>query len=298
MLILFCHIDPMKRIQLINPIKHNLINICTGIVVGFVDLFPGISGGTVLFLTGKYNNVIYSLSSIIKKIFRKKEISLIKIEYNLLITLFIGILISVFVFSKLASYLFENYENHSKVFLIALMIIYSINLLIKLRKNSKFLIHLLFGLIIGLFSIFVPNIGDSDPAFYIIILSGLLSFGFMILPGISGSSILLILGTYESTVNSVNEINLPYLFLFFLGGIIGFSISIILIKILLDRHKDEFRIIISGVIVGASIGLLYDLPKNTYSNLSIYLMFILGLLIAYFLINFTNYFAKKKNENN
>jgi len=44
--------------------------------------------------------------------------------------------------------------------------------------------------------------------------------------------------------------------------------------------------------------LLYDLPKNTYSNLSIYLMFILGLLIAYFLINFTNYFAKKKNENN
>ena len=99
-------------------------------------------------------------------------------------------------------------------------------------------------------------------------MSGLLSFGFMILPGISGSSILLILGTYESTVNSVNEINLPYLFLFFLGGIIGFSISIILIKILLDRHKDEFRIIISGVIVGASIGLLYDLPKNTYSNLS------------------------------
>ena len=100
MLILFCHIDPVKRTQLINPIKHNLINICTGIVVGFVDLFPGISGGTVLFLTGKYNNVIYSLSSIIKKIFRKKEISLIKIEYNLLITLFIGILISVFVFSN------------------------------------------------------------------------------------------------------------------------------------------------------------------------------------------------------
>ena len=251
----------MKKIRLIKLIKHNLKNISIGIVVGFADLFPGISGGTILFLTGKYNDVIYSINSIVKKITIRKEVSPKNIEYNLIITLLIGILLSVFIFTKLASFLFENYGDESIVFLIALMIFYSINLLIKLRKNRKFLVYIFLGLILGLTSIFIPNIGKSDPVFYIIILSGLLSFGFMILPGISGSSILLILGTYESTINAVNEMDLSYLLLFLSGGIAGFLTAIMLIKIILDQYRDEFRIIISGLIVGASIGLLYDLPK-------------------------------------
>ena len=65
----------MKRTQLIKLIKHNLRNLGLGIVVGFADLFPGISGGTVLFLTGKYDEVIYSLNWIIKKITGNKEVS-------------------------------------------------------------------------------------------------------------------------------------------------------------------------------------------------------------------------------
>jgi len=288
----------MKRTQLIKLIKHNLSNLGLGIVVGFADLFPGISGGTVLFLTGKYDDVIYSLNWIIRKITGDKEVSEKTIKYDLITTLLIGILISVFVFAKLASYLFKNYGNESKIFLISLMIVYSIKLLTELRKKPKFSVYLLSGLFLGLFSIFIPNIGNSDPAFYIVILSGLLSFGFMILPGISGSSMLLILGTYESTVNSVSEINIPYLLLFLLGGIVGFSTSIILIKVILDKYKDEFRIIISGLIVGASIGLLYDLPKNSYSNSSLYLIFIIGVISAWILIKLTKYFTKNENKQN
>jgi len=288
----------MKKIRLIKLIKHNLKNISIGIAVGFADLFPGISGGTILFLTGKYNDVIYSINSIIKKITIRKEVSPRKIEYNLIITLLIGILLSVFIFTKLASFLFENYGDESIVFLIALMIFYSINLLIKLRKNRKFLVYIFLGLILGLTSIFIPNIGKSDPVFYIIILSGLLSFGFMILPGISGSSILLILGTYESTINAVNEIDLSYLLLFLSGGIAGFLTAIMLIKIILDQYKDEFRIIISGLIVGASIGLLYDLPKNSYLDLSLYIIFISGVILALILIKLTNYFTRNESNQN
>ena len=288
----------MKKIRLIKLIKHNLKNISIGIVVGFADLFPGISGGTILFLTGKYNDVIYSINSIVKKITIRKEVSPKNIEYNLIITLLIGILLSVFIFTKLASFLFENYGDESIVFLIALMIFYSINLLIKLRKNRKFLVYIFLGLILGLTSIFIPNIGKSDPVFYIIILSGLLSFGFMILPGISGSSILLILGTYESTINAVNEMDLSYLLLFLSGGIAGFLTAIMLIKIILDQYKDEFRIIISGLIVGASIGLLYDLPKNSYLDLSLYIIFISGVILALILIKLTNYFTRNESNQN
>lgn len=288
----------MKKIRLIKLIKHNLKNISIGIAVGFADLFPGISGGTILFLTGKYNDVIYSINSIIKKITIRKEVSPRKIEYNLIITLLIGILLSVFIFTKLASFLFENYGDESIVFLIALMIFYSINLLIKLRKNRKFLVYIFLGLILGLTSIFIPNIGKSDPVFYIIILSGLLSFGFMILPGISGSSILLILGTYESTINAVNEMDLSYLLLFLSGGIAGFLTAIMLIKIILDQYRDEFRIIISGLIVGASIGLLYDLPKNSYLDLSLYIIFISGIILALILITLTNYFTRNESNQN
>ena len=288
----------MKKIRLIKLIKHNLKNISIGIAVGFADLFPGISGGTILFLTGKYNDVIYSINSIVKKITIRKEVSPKKIEYNLIITLLIGILLSVFIFTKLASFLFENYGDESIVFLIALMIFYSINLLIKLRKNRKFLVYIFLGLILGLTSIFIPNIGKSDPVFYIIILSGLLSFGFMILPGISGSSILLILGTYESTINAVNEMDLSYLLLFLSGGIAGFLTAIMLIKIILDQYRDEFRIIISGLIVGASIGLLYDLPKNSYLDLSLYIIFISGIILALILITLTNYFTRNESNQN
>jgi len=83
-----------------------------------------------------------------------------------------------------------------------------------------------------------------------------------------------------------------------LGGIVGFSASIILIKILLDKYKDEFRIIISGLIVGASIGLLYDLPKNSYSNSSLYLIFIIGVISAWILIKLTKYFTNNENKQN
>ncbi|MEC9451366.1 MAG: DUF368 domain-containing protein, partial [Chloroflexota bacterium] len=111
-------------------------------------------------------------------------------------------------------------------------------------------------------------------------------------------SILLILGTYESTINAVNEMDLSYLLLFLSGGIAGFLAAIMLIKIILDQYKDEFRIIISGLIIGASIGLLYDLPKNSYLDLSLYIIFISGVILALILIKLTNYFTRNESNQN
>ena len=284
----------MKIIQLNKFIKNSVGDLVTGMLVGLADLFPGVSGGTVLFLTGKYSRVIYSLNLIVRKILPWKKFNTTKIEYNLILSLLLGVLLSIVFFSKIASYFFENFNNLSMILLLSLMISYSFNLLLKQRHNSKFIILLSTGFAIGIATTFIPNLATNTNIF-IIIISGFLSMGFMILPGISGSSILLIIGTYQQTIQALSNLEFAYLLMFGLGGVFGFLLSLMLIKLVLDRFKNQFEIIISGMIIGASLILLINLPEKSYQDFKSYIVLLIGLIISYTFLKISNYYNKNND---
>ena len=170
-----------------------------GIAMGISDLIPGISGGTIALLLGIYKNLIYSLKSINHKsiiyFFTLKFSKLDKqINLKFLLPLLSGIILSIFLFSSLISFLLLEYRILIFAFFFGLILFSSYNIISENSPSNiyQFLIiafGLLLGYCISLISPFSNNFG-----MFSVFISGFIAISAMLLPGISGSFILLLLG--------------------------------------------------------------------------------------------------------
>ena len=282
----------MNRIQL-NKILPKLKDLLLGIVVGLAVLIPGISGGTILFLSNKYRKIIFTIHHAYSTLFRfGKKDNLDKPDYVMLVYVSLGILISVLSFSRLMGILMDNYIYETQFILFGLIFVYSADLLSKIKNKLNNSIFLIIGILIGFFILFMPSISNSN--IISIFLSGILSVGSMILPGLSGGSILLIIGTYETTINAINTLDIFYLTIFGLGGIIGLTFAIYVLKIILERFLNKFIIVATGFILGSLLGLVADNLLSQTSSIGFISIFLfLGILAGVILIGTTKYILIK-----
>ena len=202
-----------------------------GICMGAADVVPGVSGGTIAFLMGIYSELIDSIKSVngeaLKLLFKGKIAAFWKhINGNFLASLFAGILISVLSLAKLMKYLLEFHPIPLWSFFFGLILASAIYILKGLDKWSlQNIIALLIGVGIAAF-ICVASPAQTPTDLWFIFLSGAIAICAMILPGISGSFILLLLGKYEFIMSAVSEMNILVLVVFAAGcavGIISFS---------------------------------------------------------------------------
>lgn len=199
--------------------------------MGAADVVPGVSGGTIAFLMGIYSELIDSIKSVngeaLKLLFKGKIAAFWKhINGNFLASLFAGILISVLSLAKLMKYLLEFHPIPLWSFFFGLILASAIYILKGLDKWSlQNIIALLIGVGIAAF-ICVASPAQTPTDLWFIFLSGAIAICAMILPGISGSFILLLLGKYEFIMSAVSEMNILVLVVFAAGcavGIISFS---------------------------------------------------------------------------
>lgn len=227
-----------------------------GLLMGVADLVPGISGGTIALITGIYDDLIKSITDLtyIPEKVLKKDFSFFKTtNYKLLLPLFLGIVTAIFLGARLMSYLLSNYAAFTYSFFIGLIVASVFFLAKPLVDKITSTIGLLIGTIIGIFlSFLVLNI--SIPGALGTFFLGFFAISAMILPGISGSYILLILGQYEYVINLVNNFpNTWFLTLIFvLGCITGLLVLSRLITYILKKYSD----ITHGVLVGLMFGTL------------------------------------------
>lgn len=202
-----------------------------GICMGAADVIPGVSGGTIAFLMGIYSELLDSIKSIngqaLKLLLSGKIAAFWKhINGNFLASLFLGILISVLSLAKLMKYLLEFHPIPLWSFFFGLILASAIYILKGLDKWSiQNIIALLVGVGIAAF-ICVASPAQTPTDLWFIFLSGAIAICAMILPGISGSFILLLLGKYEFIMAAVSEMNILVLVVFAAGcavGIISFS---------------------------------------------------------------------------
>lgn len=202
-----------------------------GACMGAADVIPGVSGGTIAFLMGIYQELLDSIKSVngeaFKLLFKGKIAEFWKhINGNFLASLFVGILVSVFSLARLMKYLLEFHPIPLWSFFFGLILASAIYILKGLDKWSiQNIIALLIGVGIAAF-ICVASPAQTPDALWFIFLSGAIAICAMILPGISGSFILLLLGKYAFVMTAVTELNIPVLAVFALGcgiGIISFS---------------------------------------------------------------------------
>jgi len=213
--------------------------------MGLCDIIPGISGGTIALITGIYERLINAVKAfspiIIRDLFvdrkaLKEDIK--KLDLVFLITLFLGITVSILGMSRLMTFLLEEHTAFTLSFFVGLILASS--LLIKHHiKGFKHayggigLIGFLFG--IGLF-LFSPI--EIVPGLVYIFFAGFLAISAMFLPGISGSFILLIMGVYGFILEALHSFDVTIISVFILGGILGAVGISRLISWLFAKSKD------------------------------------------------------------
>ena len=227
-----------------------------GVAMGISDLIPGISGGTIALLLGIYKNFIDSL----KSINHKSLIYLLSFNFNkldnqinlkFLIPVLLGIIFSIFSFSSFITFLLDNYRILIFTFFFGLILFSSLIIISNLRPSELIeFITIFCGIIIG-YSISLINPLSNSYDFFSIYISGLIAISAMLLPGISGSYMLLLLGKYEFILSSINNFKLDVILVFILGAISGVLIFSKLIGWLLNTYYRTTIFLLSGLMLGA-----------------------------------------------
>ena len=227
-----------------------------GMAMGISDLIPGISGGTIALLLGIYRDFIKSLKSInyksilylVRFDFKKLNDQL---NFSFIIPVFLGILSSIFIFSSLISFLLLDYKVPLFSFFFGLIFFSSIRLISSIKPNSILdFVTIILGLVIGLSFFFISSLSTSNSIFSIF-LAGFIAISAMLLPGISGSYILLILGKYEFMLDSISSLNWINIFVFSLGAIVGILSFSKMIYFLLNNYYRTTLFFLSGLMMGA-----------------------------------------------
>lgn len=227
-----------------------------GMGMGGADVVPGVSGGTIAFITGIYEELLDSIKSLDKEAIRvlfsgKLDLFWRHINGNFLLAVFGGILVSIISLAKLLHYLLNNHPIELWSFFFGLIIISALLVTRQLKKWNVLVV------IAGLLGIAVAYlITSATPAttpdnYFFIFISGAIAICAMILPGISGSFILLIMGKYEHIIESVKDLNIFVVAIFGAGCVVGLLSFSRLVSWLLHKYHDVTVAVLAGFMIGS-----------------------------------------------
>ncbi len=233
-----------------------LILIFKGMAMGAADVVPGVSGGTIAFISGIYEELISSLNNInlsVIKSLRSEGIATAwnRINGNFLMALFLGILLSILSLSKLVTYLLEEKPILVWAFFFGLVLASVIFVLKKIKQlNFAAILGLIFGGIFAYQLTQLSALASSESLLYLF-LSGAIAICAMILPGISGAFILVILGSYTNVLQALNNKEIDKILIFISGAIVGILSFSKLLKWLFKNHKNFTLAVLTGFMIGA-----------------------------------------------
>jgi len=267
-----------------------LINVLKGAVVGIANIIPGVSGGTMAVITGIYEKLIDIISNILSHL---KSWTKLKEDLKFIIPIGIGAVIGIVAFSKLLKWLLKSFEMPTLYCFLGL-IIGSLPLIFKNANekgfNKKYIIPFVVttGLMIGL-NIIAMNVSESNAIIEFgrtpIDILKLLGYGFvaagtMIIPGISGSMVLMIMGVYEAILTAVSSLDIITLIPFAIGVGIGIIIVSKIINILLEKFYGYTYYAILGFIIGS---IIFIFPGFAFSltGLASVITFVIGFAASF-----------------
>ena len=227
-----------------------------GIAMGAADVVPGVSGGTIAFIAGIYEEFITSLKSINVNAIRiasKEGISAFwkHIHGSFLFSIFIGIGISIVSLARLISILLEKHPVPIWSFFFGLIIASAFIVSSKINKwQVREIIALLFGAAIAYY-ITIASPANTPETSWFIFCSGMLAICAMMLPGISGSFILLLLGKYAFIINAVADKKISILALFAAGCVAGLLSFSHLLSWMFRKFHDLTVAVLTGFMVGS-----------------------------------------------
>ncbi|MEF1329353.1 DUF368 domain-containing protein [Vibrio sp. M260121] len=232
-----------------------LITYFKGMAMGAADVVPGVSGGTIAFITGIYDTLLESIRRINPSLFSiwKKDgfkAAFYHINGFFLISLFAGIFTSIATLAKLISWLLETHPIPIWSFFFGLILVSVYHIIRQVEKRDAIrFVALLIGIGFA-YSITVLKPLHMEPTAINTILAGAIAICAMILPGISGSFILLLIGMYAPVLGAVKGFQIDILALFLVGCVAGLLSFSHLLSWLLRKFRDLTLMFLTGLMIG------------------------------------------------
>lgn len=236
--------------------RNYLLLILRGCAMGAADVVPGVSGGTIAFITGIYEELIDSIKGIdlqaVKLLLKLKFADFWKkVNGNFLLSVVLGIAISIFSLAKLMTWLLEHHPIYIWSFFFGLIIASSVLVAKEIKQWNIFTIISLIAGACAAYTITVMTPAETPDTWWFIILSGAIAICAMILPGISGAFILLLLGKYSYILGAVSSLNIGVILLFIVGAIAGIISFSHLLSWLLKNYHTLTVSLLTGFMVGS-----------------------------------------------
>ncbi|WP_404457516.1 DUF368 domain-containing protein [Oceanobacillus kapialis] len=260
-------------------------NIYRGMMMGASDVIPGVSGGTIAVLLGIYDRLIAAINGLMSKEWKK--------QLGFLIPLGIGVGTAILLLSKLIEWLFEHYPGPTQFFFLGLIIGILPYLFHEAEAKRTFkwnhVMLLLIGAIIVGSMVFLDAgeaavITTLDTKTYILLFfSGFIASSAMILPGISGSFMLLIIGVYPTIIGAISNLQLDIIAVTGVGIVLGLVFMSKIINYFLTHFRTGTFAIIIGLVIGSIFVVYPGFPVTTSFLILSVVTFAAGLFVAYIL---------------
>ncbi|REH43938.1 putative membrane protein [Tenacibaculum gallaicum] len=237
--------------------KDYLVIMLKGMAMGAADVVPGVSGGTIAFISGIYEELLSSISNINIKLLKTLQKEGFKsawkqVNGNFLASLFIGIFISIISLAKMISWLLVNHPILVWSFFFGLVlasVIYIAKQVTQWNLVSGVLLTL--GAILAYYITTLNPLVSEHSSMSFMFLAGAIAICAMILPGISGSFILVLLGAYKPVLAAVNNRDFTTITFVALGAIVGLLTFSRVLKYLFSNYKNYTLVVLTGFIIGS-----------------------------------------------
>ena len=265
--------------------KENIMLILKGLALGIANVIPGVSGGTIAVILGIYEKLIDILSNLKTKL---------KENFKYLLFLAIGLILAIGLFSNVVTFCLKNYPFATILFFIGFIIGGMPPLLNKVKSKidiKSVICFIIAFTVVMLMAFITPDTMNKSldvinlKTLIILFLIGVLGAASMVLPGISGSFVLMLIGYYEPIMNSISEFtklnnlthNILILAMFGLGVLFGIIFMAKLMKILLEKYEIPMYMGIIGFVIASVISILVSAIGSSYGVLQI----IIGIILMF-----------------
>ena len=250
--------------------KEKIINFLKGFAIGFANVIPGVSGGTIALITGIFERLIDSMKSfdiqalrlLLKGKFKEFEKHT---DFIFLMVVLFGVAVSIFTFAKILSYLFDNYPIFiwSYFFGLILASVWFVGKTVE-KWTFSVILSFLIGTAIAV-GITILKPAEANDSFWYLFLSGIVAICSMILPGLSGSFVLILMGVYELILNAVNDLNIKILLPVAIGAVVGLIAFSHFLSWIYKKFRNQTIALLTGFILG-SLSILWPWKHSLDKN--------------------------------
>lgn len=287
------NVDLCRRVNKMKHLKENLILMAKGFVIGIANIIPGVSGGTLAITLGIYERLIKAISHFFTNL---------KENIKFLVPIAVGAVLSLLILSNVIGYALDHYPIPTTLLFVGLIfggvpLLYR-HVKTEKKSGSNLLIFFITFAIVTIFAFlkegnFSVDLSNLNLFGYILLfIVGMVAAATMVIPGISGSFMLMLLGYYQPIINTIRNLtrfddltkSFMILIPFGIGVLVGIVLIAKLIEFLLEKYEVKTYFGILGFVLASVLTLIYGLFGNSFDIVQILIgvvTFFIGSIVAY-----------------